>query len=426
MSGKPYRQVLLFVMLGVLAQPAVADECDDALAGAEADWHAGRVAEVARKLHQNELACAAHARYNLVLGEALLAAGRAADAVMPLERAVALAPEEQGGWRALAQAWLQLGEGVPLPRQAQAAEGESWELGRTLHWQFGLEQTRGHDDNASQATAQPGIRVPALGDIRVILSPMSRRRGDSYWAHTLSADGQWLASPATALHLGLADARRNYDNLGVFSTEERNIAADVQHDGSYGNWQSGIQYDSLRQAGILVRQSVAGNVAWQPSPTLLLRPTFGLDLGGYRYQGGKQAPDGYVEKGMSVSGSLPLGPLATAWSLRSGRDFSTVRRADGDRDFLGLRWSASGALTQRIDWFGWVERTDSHYHDSNPAFLAERHDVLNGFTAGLGCAIYRGLSLRSQLSLSRQHSNIPLYDYQRTDMSLSLRYELGR
>jgi len=347
--------------------------------------------------------------------------------LLPLERAVTLAPEEKAGWRALAQAWLLLGDHEAAQQALHSTPALPTGLirGSDLHWGVGLEAERGHDSNANQGTSATSITVPALGNILFRLNPLSRQNADDYWADSVHVNGQWILSPAMDLHLSAGDTHRNYDDLHIFSTEDRSVSAGGNYSGYAGAWSAGMQYEQLLQAGQLARRSVTASLNWQAVRNSPVWPVIGIDIGSYRFAGGMQAPDGFNEHVLSVSNAIVLGSCSIGWAVLTGRDLATVRRADGDRDMLGMRLMASGPLFRNIDWFGWLGHVDSHYHHPNPAFLDTRHETLEDLTVGLNWPVYRGWSIQGQVSLSRQRSNIRLFDYRRTDSNLGIRYDFG-
>lgn len=420
---------LLWCSAGMLAAAqAMAGICETVLDSAEADWRAGRITEVVHQLRQQELQCADKPRNNLVLGEALLLAGQPADALLPLERAVTLDPQDKAGWRALAQAWFMLGDNEATLKALQTSPSAPVGLMRTegIHWGFSVEEMRGYDSNVNQATDATSIIVPGLGNVRFQLNPLSRQNGDGYWGNAVHARGQWVLSPTMDVNLSVGDTRRNYDRLHVFSTENRNMAVRGNYSTAIGDWSAGMQYDQLFQAGQQVRTSLTSSLNWQAVRNSPSWPIIGLDIGSYHYMGRQPPMDGFVESVLSISNTFPLGRSSIGWALLAGQDEATVRRADGNREMVGMRLLATGPLFRNLEWFGWFGRVDSHYQHSNPVFMEKRHEILEDLTVGLNWTIYRGLSMRAQVSASRQRSNIKLFDYRRSDANLGLRYDFGR
>lgn len=420
--------LLLTILFMLGCQSAQAVDCAVLIDSAEADWHSGNVAAVVDKLQPEEAGCASNTRFNRVLGEALLASGHPVEALMPLERAVMLAPEDKASWRALSQTWLLLGGGREAVLAARGAMRGS--QGRAMpdkrfHWQITVEGSRGHDSNATLATAQTGIVVPALGDAIVTLSPSSRQSGANYWGEAIRGEALWMVSPTLQMALSGTDSRRKYQDLHVATSEEQTLTAKIDHLTALGDWSLGAQASQLAQDSQMVRTALGGNLGWRPLHASWFVPTLAFDATNYRYKGGKQAADGFAERVLSASYSVPVGQNTFGWTLLAGHDAATVRRADGDRNILGARLYATGPLTKNTEWFSWLDHIDSRYRTPNTAFLLYRHDSLTNLSSGVSWTIQPGLSLRGQLSLARQRSNIALYDYRRADFNLTLSYLFG-
>jgi len=122
---------------------------------------------------------------------------------------------------------------------------------------------------------------------------------------------------------------------------------------------------------------------------------------------------------------MGLGKETVGWTLQAGHDVATVNRADGDRNIIGARLYATGPITNSIDWLTWLDHLDSRYSHVNPAFLIDRHEAVDTWNGGLSWAANKWLNVRGLVSLSQQHSNIPLYSYRRADASLTLSYAFG-
>ena len=62
-----------------------------------------------------------------------------------------------------------------------------------------------------------------------------------------------------------------------------------------------------------------------------------------------------------------------------------------------------------------------HYDKVNPLFLRQREDRFYDLIAGLNMHLDDRWVLRPQVIYSRNISNIPIYSYDRTDVSLTVR-----
>jgi hypothetical protein len=365
-----------------------------------------------------------------VLGEALLASGRPADALMPLERAVTLAPDDKASWRALAQSWSLLGDreaalAASLASHRALDPATEGAVVRRFSWQVTVEGSRGHDSNATLATSESRIAIPALDGVIVTLGPSSRQRGDSYWSEAINAEANLALSPTLTMQLAAVDTRRQYDHLHRTSSEEQTLAAKLDHPSGWGIWSFGVHGNRLWQEKENIRYGVGGSLSWRLPQASPLWPTLAMDVTRYRYEGSYRGMDGFIERVLSLSNSVSLGQKTFGWAVQAGHDAATVNRADGDGNLIGTRLYTMGPITSALEWFTWLDHLDNRYTHINPAFLVYRHDMLDSWSGGVSWAVGQGLSVRGQVSLSRQRANIPLYAYRCADTSLTLSYAFG-
>ncbi|MCW3478455.1 hypothetical protein OL229_02600 [Neisseriaceae bacterium JH1-16] len=394
------------------------------------DWRRGNVAAVADALRVKEIDCSSDLRFNRVLGEALLASGRPADALMPLERAVTIASDDKASWRALTQSWLVLGDREAAMAASLAGNGSQGSAseeraGERLHWRFGVEGSRGHDSNATLATSEKSIAVPALDGAIVTLGPASRQRGDSYWGEVVNAEAEVAISPTWVMQIAGADSRRQYDHLHWASSEEQTLSARLEQSNDWGFWSLGVHGTRQWQGKEDVRFGTGATLSWRPGQASSLWPTLALDVTRYRYNGSFRMVEGFIEHSLSLSNSVAIGQKTLGWALQAGHDVATESRADGDRNIIGARIYATGPITNTVEWLTWLDHLDSRYNHVNPAFLVDRHEAIDTWNGEVSWAVNKWLSVRGLVSLSRQHANIPLYDYRRADTSLTLSYAFG-
>jgi len=110
-------------------------------------------------------------------------------------------------------------------------------------------------------------------------------------------------------------------------------------------------------------------------------------------------------------------------TVLAGREKATSGRADGDKPFLGARLTAQIALSERVVafFFGGVQR--GKYSDVNALFDTKRVDSLYDLTAGVTWSFAKSWSLRPQVVYYKNKSNLPLFEYDRTDASINLRLD---
>ena len=119
--------------------------------------------------------------------------------------------------------------------------------------------------------------------------------------------------------------------------------------------------------------------------------------------------------------ALGNGKGALGLSLTAGNENATRGRSDGDRPFAGLRLLFQYTLSEKLGAFVFTGWQNGKYADENPLFGYRRRDTLYDFTAGLTRSLGEGWSVRGQMTHFRNDSNMPLYEYGRTDLSVNVR-----
>jgi hypothetical protein len=104
-----------------------------------------------------------------------------------------------------------------------------------------------------------------------------------------------------------------------------------------------------------------------------------------------------------------------------GQDRATDNRAEGDRTIGGLRISAHWGTSERTDMFAFASAASGRYDRLNSSNFLQRRDLQYDAGIGLNWRFAANWSVRPQFTFTRNDSNIELYDYNRYDLSVTLR-----
>jgi len=118
----------------------------------------------------------------------------------------------------------------------------------------------------------------------------------------------------------------------------------------------------------------------------------------------------------------PYQPLLTV-SANFGEEHNLRNRPDLGRDMVGLR--AAVALTPAPKWFAsmGLGYQSSKYSAPDALLQTVRKDDYYSVDATIGYAFSRKLSLRGEVLLTENKSNLELYRYSRDLYSVKLRYD---
>lgn len=86
-----------------------------------------------------------------------------------------------------------------------------------------------------------------------------------------------------------------------------------------------------------------------------------------------------------------------------------------------MRLTFQDSLTDRVGAFFLGGAQLGKYKDFNIAFGDRRKDVLYDLAAGIAWTFAQGWSLRPQLVYIENESNLAIFEYEKTDVSLNLR-----
>ena len=115
---------------------------------------------------------------------------------------------------------------------------------------------------------------------------------------------------------------------------------------------------------------------------------------------------------------------AAGVTLIAGVEKELNGRVEGDKPFAGIRVTLQRALSDSVGGFLLAGAQNGRYSEANPLFGAKREDTLYDVVTGLSWAFAKGWSLRPQVLYMKNRSNLPLFEYDRTDVSLNLRLDV--
>jgi hypothetical protein len=123
-----------------------------------------------------------------------------------------------------------------------------------------------------------------------------------------------------------------------------------------------------------------------------------------------------------VGAALPIDQKSTASVVfMAGADNDRGGNPSGDRKGLGFRLAWEHALGPQFKLVALASVQNSRYDGFDPAFLVLRDDRRTDLESFLRYDLTPKLELRFGVLRSVQDSNIPIYEFRRTDWTLTLR-----
>lgn len=377
--------------------------------------------------------------FDYLLGLSALDTGRVAEAIVALQRVLAVQPANAQARAELARAYALAGDAdtarrefdtiVADPTLPDPVRQRFYGIMRDMDRQMAgggssltgfLEAGAGHDSNINTATASSSLVIPlfaALGP--AALSGGASAQDDGFWRaeggvsllHGLSRQTRVFAS-------GLASIKDNIDDdafdqsvvtgtagVGHTFASRQVLSGTVQ---AQRFWLSGSGYRNSVGAIVQLTTPVRGGAA-----VSVAAQVFDLDYVGDPLRDARRSSIGVSYAGRS---GIVSGQFGQEETDGSAADHFSHR-------FAALSAAFQHPLSPAIALEANVGAEIRDYQAADPLFLTTREDRQWDVGVGLRVQVTPNLSLRPRVAYSRNDSNIALYQYDRVTASISLRTE---
>lgn len=438
------RPAMLFASAMLLAGAAAANDASAALDQAERLIREGHAKEAIALLAPLEAAHAGDQRFDYLLGTAMLIAGHPDQASLALERAVAVNPLHAAARLELARAYYLLGDLQRAKTEFEtAAQLDPPPAARSTIQQYlqaitaketpakiktsaYLEITTGYDSNVNNAPNQSRVAIPALDDLVVTLNPSNIQTGDGLYGLATGGEIEVPISDNISWTLAANANRRDNFKQSAFATAATDIRTGLAFSQANHSGQLSVLSGRMYLGGRLNRTIEGAAGEWRE----LLNPSTQLGLAvqylRYRFPSPELVANSFNQwsGALSCTHLMDNGKLALSTDLLFGHERDTDHRADGVKDIYGIQAGGRQSWNEKIDGylkFGW---TTGHYGSINPAFEKKRRDDEYHATAGVAYRFTERISARSEISFSRNRSNLAIFDFRETVLLFKLRYDM--
>jgi len=385
--------------------------------------------------------------YDYLLGLAALDSGRAELATIALERVLVVDPKFAGARMALARADFAIGnyQGAktiflqvltyhPPPQvhtvvNRYLAAIKKHEHAKATKVSGYVSSRFGHDSNVSNGPGVTSFQVPALGNLSVTLATSNRKSGDYY--------GE-LAEGIAVVH----DLRKGLGLYAGLDVNHRDVFGDHTFDQSGVNGNFGILLGSapntVRLGGLIGQSFLAGtklyhnlgvNGSWQHVMGKRDLWTLFGQANSIRYNNIALISNGIDSILVGISETHAVddsGKILISANVYGGYESDVHKRADGAKSLLGMNLGAQAKLNKQVSMYGSFGAQLGDYKRRNVAFLKTRYDRIYSASIGLAWLLRKSLTLQAAYNYTSNLSTIVINQYNRADISITLRWAFNR
>ncbi len=430
-----------------LAAPLPASRYELLLRDADVLLKSGKPAEAYALLEPLEFDHAGETRFDYLIGIAALDSGKPDKATFAFERVLAVDPGFAAARLDLARAYYQLGDlprartefSATLTQNPSAAARstvqkyldaiDAQQAGGRTRFSAYIGGALGRDSNINYSTGQSRILVDSFSlSTPVTLDPNNVKTADNYYA--VGAGGE--------INHGLND------NWGLYAggdLRKRSNQSHSQFNALGLDGRVGIMYETRTnrlRVGVLTSQYSLGSTRNYDTTGLkgewrhTLSPANQINVLAqqvqYRFAEPAMQPNDFDQQAMGLGWlhALADGKSSLSGSLFYGTEkdvppATTTPSPNGTKHFQGVRITAQAALNERTHLFASTGIQSAAYDKTNTRFLRQRNDRFRDMTVGANWHWDKEWTLLPQLSYSENNSNIVIYSYDRTDVSLTIR-----
>jgi len=267
--------------------------------------------------------------------------------------------------------------------------------------------------------------VPALG-ATLTLSASNLEASSKYFSAAAGGEYTHIVSPKIKLFIGADIKKRQNPDASAFGTGSLDAHAGIRYGEDDNNVTVSLQRGRFYLAGDPNRDTYGASAQW----TYTVHPQLQVSLFG-AFTASRYVPIGIQanDSNLGLAGISwlyavdPEAKTVISTSAFVGKDGEDKIRADGSKDFRGVRVAAQHRLSDDIALYGNLGIQLGDYDTVNVAFNEKREDRQYDAAAGVSWRVNDAWSVRPQVSITKNKSNIAIYQYDRKDASLTVRWD---
>jgi len=434
----------------VTQNPKGIDSYEKLLRDADALIRSGKPADAYALLEPVEFDHSGEVRFDYLFGIAALDSGKPDIATLAFERVLAVDPDFAAARLDMARAYYQLGDYQRARTEFSAALKQNpsevarvnirkyldaidaRKDGKRTRVSGYMEGTVGRDSNVNNSTSQPQVFVDLFSTMAT-LDTTNVKAADSYYAAAAGGEINHGLNANWGLYAGGDLRKRGNHTLNQFDSLGLDAHAGIMYEAKVNRFRVGVLAGQYNLGGLHNSDTSGIKAEWRHvfSPSNQLN-AFSQSVK-YRFVDAVMQPNDFDQQavGLGWLHVLADGKSTLTGSVHFGTEQDVSRmitvaspdggRNDGAKRFSGLRAGGQTAIGEKMTLYGSAGIQVGDYSKVNYYFLRQRSDRLYDLKLGADWHWGRLWTLRPQLSHSRNDSNIAIYGYDRTDVSLTVR-----
>lgn len=380
--------------------------------------------------------------FDLLLGVAASQAGHPDQARFALERVLIVQPQNHRARLELARAYLTLGDydsarrefstlfadhppaDISSDAERLSAEVNRQDKGQQTRQRAYLDLKFGSDSNVNSATSAASVTLP--GGQVILLDDASRERDDEFMEAGFGASVEQPLSPTHTLFFSVSGSQRNNFQEKAFNTRLLGLKTGLTLAQGQNRFRLSLQFDEYDVADRALSRFRAISPEWSRAVSAQDWISAYGQVGRLAYSGQSSRDmntvllgGGWTHVFSAQGGLLSLGVYYGSDDAKSengkfyGRDYYAVS--------LDMRWNPFPRHTPYITLI--AQKMD--YDATHPDFAQTRSDDLYQATLGWRWQPEAAWSFNAEARYNHNNSNIPLFDYDRTLLTLGARYDFN-
>lgn len=379
--------------------------------------------------------------FDFYFGVAAVDSGHAGEGVLALERYVINFPNNLQARLELARGYFVLGEDLRAKEEftdilktnppsdvvanidryldAIRARESTYRTTSAVFVEFGL----GYDTNINGGASGANVSLPNLG--LVTLAPAGVRIDRAFSQLTAGANVSVPVAPGVAVFGALSGDYKLYAGDREYDQGNLSAAGGVSYLAEKNLYRATVSLNNLDVDYNRFRNISAVTGEWIHQLDELQGINGSLQYADLDYTGSNDVRDSKLYSigiGYRKAFISPWSPLLTVNGGYSIED-NNAGRDDLGRDIYALRVGISASPAPRWSVGGGLGMQLSRYAAQDALLLTTRRDSYLSLDGAVSYAVTRQLSLRGELLLSKNSSNIELYEYRRDVIAFKIRYE---